>query len=290
MSFWHCLGSRSNFKARKQIIGQSPSSKILLWLDLFFFCKESLKLCFCSWAAGEAGGSQHQPILRANHMSSAGYQQRQAHSAQRIRTLSAAGPGQPSGERAGSLAACSSWGPRPHARARLGLSGDSSWWGTALRHTSSFSLCGYCNGMEKGCRRAPSSSAAGGLGSGLTNLHGWRQPTNVSSLTAALRQPCTKLAGCPPRPSGLPGGQQTCPKPHWWPQTQATIKPQTQQHWVKPLSWLGFSLWDKIKRVTVPGLCPSPHSQSFLPQKHHLHPSSCFPGFQEGQEAEKEAG
>lgn len=36
MSFWCCLGSGSDFKARKQIIRQSPSREIL-FLDFFFF-------------------------------------------------------------------------------------------------------------------------------------------------------------------------------------------------------------------------------------------------------------
>lgn len=97
-------------------------------------------------------------------------------------------------------------------------------------HASSFSLCGYCNGMEKGCLEAPSSSAPGGLGPGVTNPNSWYQPTNMPSPTASPPQPCTKLVGCPPAselPSSLPGSQQTYPKPYWAPQTQGTIKPQT---------------------------------------------------------------
>lgn len=53
-------------------------------------------------------------------MSPESYQQREAHSAQRIRTLSAASPGLPSGEQAGSVAACSSWGPRARTACQAG--------------------------------------------------------------------------------------------------------------------------------------------------------------------------
>lgn len=52
VSFWCHLGSWNNFEARKQIIRQSPSREMLFYYFLFVFCKESLKLCFCSWTAG----------------------------------------------------------------------------------------------------------------------------------------------------------------------------------------------------------------------------------------------
>lgn len=150
------------------------------------FCKESLELCFCSWAAGGPGGSQHQPILKANYPSPEGYQGRKTHSAQRMQTLSAprAGSG------AGSLTASSSWAPEPAPCARLGSLGTA-----AGRDSSSCSQ--DCSGMEKGCLCAP-SFAAGLLGPGVTTLH--------FEITHSLPTPA-------PRPPSTLPGSQTCPKP-----------------------------------------------------------------------------
>lgn len=81
------------------------------------------------------------------------------------------------------------------------------------------------------------------------------------------------------------------------PQTQATIKPQVSPNSSRSSHSLisaatprfRFSFWNQTNSVTVPGLCT--HSHIFLPQKHHLQPSSCSPGYQQRQEtAEKEAG
>lgn len=81
------------------------------------------------------------------------------------------------------------------------------------------------------------------------------------------------------------------------PQTHTTIKPQVSPNSSGSSHSLisaatprfRFSLWNQTHSVTVPGLCT--HSHSFLPQKHHLYPSSCSSGYQQWQETvEKEAG
>lgn len=165
VSFWCHLGSWNNFEARKQIIRQSPSREMLFYYFLFVFCKESLKLCFCSWTAGGPGESQHQPILKGNYTSPEAYQQRKTHSAQRIWKLSAPRARSPPGSGAGSLTASSSWAPEPTPCARLGLPGTAA--GRDSPPAASSSIPQW---EEEGCLCAP-SFAAGVLGPGITNLH-----------------------------------------------------------------------------------------------------------------------
>lgn len=206
--------------------------------------------------------------------------------------MSATSPRPPSRERAGSLAACSSWGPRACALCQAG-----AYWGRQLVGDSppsccSFSLCGYCNGMEKGCFRGPSSSAAGGLGPGVTNLHSWHQPTNMTSPAASLRQPCIELAGCPParvtfelirQPADLPKASLGSLQP------QATIKTQTPptapgQAILQSLPLQSQGSDSASETVHMGSLCQAcAHRhvpKAFCPRSILYSPSSCFSGSQ----------
>lgn len=103
-------------------------------------------------------------------------------------------PGSPPGSELAHSQPAAAGAREPAPCARLGLTGDGSWQGTALLHSGSFALCAYYNGTEKSSLRGPSSSAAGGLGSGLTNLHSWPLHTGSS------HQPCTELYRMPISP------------------------------------------------------------------------------------------
>lgn len=106
-------------------------------------------------------------------------------------------------EQAGSLAACSSWGREPVPCASLGLTGTAAG-GAALLHVSSFSLCGYCSGVEKGCCCAPPCSAAGGMGLDLM-VPDAIEATHHRALSHHPQATC-RLAQWPAK----------CPKPHCW--------------------------------------------------------------------------
>lgn len=87
--------------------------------------------------------------------------------------------------------------------ASLGLTGTAAG-GAALLHVSSFSLCGYCSGVEKGCCCAPPCSAAGGT----------RLDLMVPNAIEATHH--RALSHHPQATFRLAQWPAKCPKPHCW--------------------------------------------------------------------------